>query len=161
MKTLLEEIISPIVENMSMELYDIEYVKESGVRIVRLFIDKEGGVGLDDCEQVSRAVEVLLDEKDPIPHSYRLQVGSPGIERKLTKANHYTKYMGHDVTLKLFVPYKPNGSAERKTFTGQLFAYDGFNITIESLQEGKLSFPHSKVASCRLKVFDIDPKRRS
>jgi ribosome maturation factor RimP len=103
----LESLIAPVVEANGVELYDMEFVKEGGNRILRLFIDKEGGVDLNDCERVSRAVSTVLDEHDPIESSYRLQVGSPGIERRIVKPEHFRRYVGHRVTIKLFAPHSP------------------------------------------------------
>ena len=146
---------------MGLELYDMEYVKESGTRILRLFIDKEGGVNLNDCENVSRAVEALLDEHDPIPTSYRLQVGSPGVERKLVRPEHFARYMGQRVTIRLFAPHKVSEKVSRKTFSGVLVGHDEKNISIEDTEDKKYCFPITQMSSCRLRVFDDDsPKKR-
>ena len=99
----LEALLEPVAISQGYELYDIEYVKEGPDRILRLYIDKEGGIDLDDCEKVSRAAEVVLDEHNPITGEYRLQVSSPGVERKIKKAAHYARYIGHKVSIRLFV----------------------------------------------------------
>ena len=151
---LLNALISPVTEGMGIELYDMEFVKEGGVKILRLYIDKEGGVSLNDCENVSRAIEAVLDEHDPIPSSYRLQVGSPGVERKLAKPEHYIKNIGSKVTAKLFTPHKINESTSQKVFTGVLAGYDKEKITIEDSGGNKFCFLTSQVASCRISVFD-------
>ena len=167
MTDLLEKIVAPIVDEMSIELYDLELVKEGGVKILRLFIDSEEGVTLTDCENVSRAVEAALDLHDPIPGSYRLQVGSPGIERKLTKPLHYKKNIGKKVNLKLFAPLKLSETVSQKNFSGILSKYDGENTCIEQLDGERRCFLNSLVASCRLLVFDgeqgkqTSKKRRS
>ena len=165
MKAILNELITPVVENMGLELYDLEFAKEGGVRILRLFIDKEGGVNLNDCENVSRAVEAVLDEHDPIPTSYRLQVGSPGVERKLAKPEHFFKHIGHKVTVKLFTPQKIGESTSRKTFSGVLLSYDKENICLEDSKGANICFPVTQIAACRLLVFDdesqSDRKRRA
>ena len=99
-----EPLLSPVISEQGCELYDIEYVKEGGDRILRLYIDKDGGVDLNDCERVSRASEAVLDDKDPIPAAYVLEVSSPGIERKLKKDSHYARYTGEKVLVRLFSP---------------------------------------------------------
>ena len=160
MKDVLEKIIAPIVDDMSLELYDMEFVKEGGTRILRLFIDREEGVSLNDCEMVSRAVEAVLDQADPIPHSYRLQVGSPGIERKLTKPDHYHKSIGKKIRIKLFAPIKISETQNQKTFAGVLMEYTDKNICIKTNSDEKMCFPNTQVASCRLFVFD-DPGKQT
>ena len=157
----LDKLIAPVVEEMGIELYDMEFVKEGGTRVLRLFIDKEGGVDLNDCEGVSRAVEAVLDEHDPIPASYRLQVGSPGVERKLAKPGHFARHLGSKVTVRLFLPLKVSESASRKNFTGVLRGYDGASISLEDSGGGMYSFPVAQVSSCRLRVFDDDKKGRA
>ena len=159
MKEVLEKLITPVVEEMGIELYDMEFVKEGGTRVLRLFIDKDDGVNLNDCENVSRAVEVVLDEHDPIPTSYRLQVGSPGIERKLAKPAHFIKHIGHSVTIKLFAPYKVSDSVNRKTFSGVLIGYDKENISLEDSCGNIFCFKVTQVSSCRLRVFDEEKRR--
>ena len=154
MNAILDKLITPVVEDMGLELYDTEFVKEGGTRILRLFIDKEGGVNLNDCENVSRAVEAVLDEHDPIPASYRLQVGSPGVERKLAKPGHFTRHIGDRVTIKLFAPHKVSESVSRKTFIGVLVGYDEENISLEDSDGTTFCFPIAHISSCRLRVFD-------
>jgi len=159
----LESLLAPVVQTCEVELYDIELVKEGGSRILRLFIDKEGGVDLNDCERVSRAVSVVLDEHDPIPTAYRLQVGSPGIERRLSKPEHFQRYVGHKVMLKLFSPHSPEDHSQsesvttgRKKFTGILTEYDskiGITLTDEDGQVWK--FDKKQVSACKLVVDDI------
>lgn len=155
----LEPLITPIVEENGVELYDMEFVKESGSRILRLFIDKDGGVDLSDCERVSRAVSAWLDENDPIEKSYRLQVGSPGIDRRLVKPAHYLRFIGHKVLIKLFAPHAPENPNEaesittgRKKFTGILTGYDNGKTTLKD-EDGQIwTFEKKQVSSCRLVV---------
>ena len=154
MKEVLNKLITPLIEEMGLELYDMELVKEGGTRILRLFIDKEGGVNLNDCENASRAVEALLDEHDPIPTSYRLQVGSPGIERKLAKPEHFIRHIGNKVTIKLFAPLKISETVSQKTFIGVLAGYDDDNISLTSPGGETYSFKAAQVSSCRLRFFD-------
>jgi ribosome maturation factor RimP len=152
----LEPLLTPVVEANDVELYDIEFVKEGGNRILRLFIDKEGGVDLNDCERVSRAVSVVLDEHDPIESAYRIQVSSPGIDRRIVKPEHFRRYVGHKVTIKLFAPHspeEPHGSESvttgRKKFTGTLTAYDE-KITLTDEDAQVWNFDKKQVSSCRL-----------
>ena len=157
--------IAPVVEEMELELYDMEFVKEGGTRILRLFIDKKGGVNLNDCENASRAVEAVLDEHDPIPTSYRLQVGSPGIERKLARPEHFARHVGHKVTLKLFAPHKVSETVSQKTFSGVLIGYGDESISIVDSGGKTFCFELARISSCRLLVFDDesrnDKKRRA
>ena len=154
----LEALLGPVMESCGVELYDMEYVKEGGDRILRIFIDKEGGVDLNDCERVSRQAETVLDEHDPIPSAYRLQVGSPGIERKLSKPAHFTKYEGHKISLKLYAPHTSETGPEtvvsgRKKFTGTLKGYDGGVINITDSDGQDWAFEKKQVSSCKLMVF--------
>ena len=154
MKDILTELVAPVVEKMGLELYDLEFVKEGGFRILRLFIDKEGGVSLGDCEAASRAVEKALDEKDPIPSAYRLQVGSPGVERALTKPAHFARYMGRRVRVRLFSPHSIGGAQGRKTFAGKLASHDKAQTCFEGEDGGTFCVPSEKISSCRLLVFE-------
>ena len=154
LKEVLDKLITPVIEEMGLELYDMELVKEGGTRILRLYIDKEGGVNLGDCENASRAVEVVLDEHDPIPTSYRLQVGSPGVERKLTKPEHFTRHIGHLVTVKLFAPFIVSDTISQKTFIGVLIGYDKENISLTDSSGKTYCFKIAHMSSCRLRVFD-------
>ena len=115
----------PIVEQHGCELWDVEYVREGSEYFLRLYLDKEGGVDINDCEAVSRAMDPILDEADPINVSYYLEVCSPGLERELTEGWHFEKYMGADVKVKLIRPR--DGKRE---FSGKLKAYNG-GVTVE------------------------------
>ena len=152
MNETLEALMAPVASAIGLELYDVEYVKEGAGRILRLYIDKEdGGIDLDDCERMSRAAEIVLDEKDPIPGEYRLQVSSPGVERKLSKPWHFTKYVGHKVVVKLFAPHDPVSG--RKKFTGKLSSFANNQVTVITDEE-EHTFDLQQVSSCRLVVFD-------
>ena len=153
----IESLVEPVAKACGVELYDLEYVKEGGDRILRLFIDKEGGVDLNDCERVSRAVEVVLDEHDPIPNAYRLQVGSPGIDRKLVKPEHFTRYIGEKISLRLFAPHAPKDETQaesittgRKKFTGILSGYELGTIKLTDADKVEWIFEQNQVSSCKL-----------
>ena len=117
----------PVVKEAGCTLWDVEYVKEAGTYYLRVFIDKEGGVGIDDCEAVSRALDPILDEADPIEGSYTFEVGSAGIERELKKPEHFAAYIGSEVEVRT---YKPIDG--QKVFVGTLSKYgpDGAEIII-------------------------------
>lgn len=100
--TEIEQIVLPITEANDLELVDVEYVKEGGEFFLRVYIDKEDGVSLNECELVTRALNPILDEKDPIKDNYYLEVSSPGLDRPLKKDKDFVKYQGRDVEIKLY-----------------------------------------------------------
>jgi len=157
----LEPLITNVAKTCGVELYDLEYVKEGGDRILRLFIDKDGGVDLNDCERVSRAVSDVLDEHDPIPNAYRLQVGSPGIERRLSKPEHFVRYVGHKVAVKLYAPHSPKHESHaesvttgRKKFTGILSKYENGTVNLTDADGQEWIFEKGEVSACKL-VVDV------
>ncbi|AEF94352.1 Ribosome maturation factor rimP [Desulfotomaculum nigrificans CO-1-SRB] len=138
--------IEPIVEESKLELVNVEYVKEGGNWYLRVFIDKPGGVDLDDCQMLSEKLDKLLDELDPIPQAYFLEVSSPGIERPLKKPEDFERFMGHLVNITTYTPI--DGA---KSFTGKLQGYTEAGIEIEV--KGKpMLIPHDRVATSRLAV---------
>jgi ribosome maturation factor RimP len=143
---LVEEIITPCVQESGLELVDVEFVREGGSWYLRIYIDKPGGIGIEDCGQLSQKIDRLLDEKDPIPQSYHLEVSSPGIERPLKKISDYNRFAGELAVITTFVPFDG-----KKKITGRITAARGDDIVIDS--DGKeLSIPFRQVASARLKV---------
>jgi len=143
----IESLIRPALTGLGVELYDMAFVREGSNWYLRVFIDKRDGVTIDDCEAVSRAVEKILDENDPIEQSYILEVSSPGIDRPLKKDSDYEKYKGSAVDLKL---YKPVGG--HKDYSGKLAGLADGNIIIADDSGNEISFPKSDVALCRLAV---------
>ena len=136
----------PVVVEKGCSLWDVEYVREGGEWFLRLYIDKDGGVDISDCEAVSRAVDPILDEKDPIPESYHFEVCSAGLERALKRPGDFEKFMGAKVLVKLYQP--KNGSKELK---GELKAYENGDVTIE--QAGTpITLKKQEVALVRLYV---------
>jgi Uncharacterized protein conserved in bacteria len=123
-----EKIAQPVAQQLNLQLWDIEYVKEGASWFLRFYIDKEGGVSLDDCEAFSRAVDGPLDEADPIDQQYYLEVSSPGIERELKKDWHFQSQLGKPVRIRLIRP-ATNGSRE---LTGNLVSFDGSEIILEN-----------------------------
>jgi ribosome maturation factor RimP len=146
-----EPLLIPVIQAQGVELYDLEYIKEGGDRILRLYIDKEDGVTLEDCESVSHAAEAVLDAHDPIPSAYVLEVSSPGIERKLKKDSHFIRYIGHKITLRLFAAIDPVYG--RKKYTGILTGYENGVITIKDEEDEIYSFNKNQVSVCKLVVF--------
>ena len=136
----------PIVEEHGCSLWDVEYVREGADYILRLYIDKEGGVDISDCEAISRAVEPILDEKDPIPGSYQFEVCSAGLERALKRPGDFQQFLGSPVTVKLYRPH--NGLKE---IPGILRGYEDGRVTIEAGKE-TIQFEKSQVALVRLRV---------
>lgn len=143
-------IIQPVLDQMGLELWDTRFEKEGSSWFLRYFIDKEGGVTIQDCENVSRAVERLLDEADPISQSYILEISSPGIERKLIRDEHYARYIGHDVLVRLIRPVQG-----MRDFVGALTAKNGDDITIRLDEDTEMTFRKSEAAFVRLYV-DFD-----
>ena len=143
---LVTEIAKPIVEEKGMELWDVEYVREGSEYFLRLYLDKEGGVDIDDCEAVSRAVDPILDEKDPIPGSYHFEVCSAGLERALKRPGGFERFLGSPVTVKLYRPR--NGLKELPCV---LKGYGDGRVTVEAGKE-TITFEKSEVALVRLRV---------
>ncbi len=136
----------PVAEKLGLEIWDVEFVKEGGEYYLRVYIDREGGVTIDDCESFSRAFDKILDEADPIDASYIFEVSSAGLERRLYRPSDFEKYMGSPVTLKTFSP--KNG---KKEFLGNLASYENGGVTL-SLDGEELSFDKKEIASVRLRV---------
>ena len=136
----------PIVEANGCSLWDVEYVREGSERFLRLYIDKEGGVNINDCEAIARAVDPILDEKDPIPESYHFEVCSAGLERPLKRPGDFEKFMGSPILVKLYRPR--NGLKE---IPGILRGYEEGKVTVEAGKE-TITFEKSEVALVRLRV---------
>ncbi len=139
-----EEILQPIVEANGCEIYDVEYVKEGGEYYLRAYIDKEGGVNIVDCENVSRAFSEKLDEVDFISEAYILEVSSPGLGRALKKDRHLEKSIGEEVELKTYKPID-----RQKDFAGILKSFDKDTVTIET-EEKEIVFAKADIAIIRL-----------
>ncbi len=120
-----EAMAKPIVEEAGCELWSVEYLREAGTWYLRVFIDKEGGVGIDDCEKISRALDPILDEADPIPESYVFEVGSAGAERELKRPSDFAKFIGSEVEVKLYQPYQG-----KKAYIGKLEQYSNGDVTV-------------------------------
>ncbi len=144
-----EEILNPIVEEYGFELVDVEYVKEGSTWYLRAYIDKPGGICIDDCEAVSRRLSDILDEKDYIDDAYILEVSSPGLGRPLKKEKDYRRSKGEEVEIRT---YRMIG--RQKEFTGILKEYDEKTVTIEEEGGNVRTFEKSDIALIRL-AFDF------
>jgi len=135
-----QELLEPLVAGEGLELLEVEFVREREGWVLRLFIDKPGGrVGLDECSQVSRAVDTVLDVEDIVPHEYNLEVSSPGVNRPLKKPMHYERVKGQKIKVKTFGPI---GEPPRKNFTGTLteVAADAISVDVEGAGNFRISF---------------------
>jgi ribosome maturation factor RimP len=145
-KSAVEAMALPYLEEHGFELVDVEYVKEGSNWFLRLYVDKEGGIDIDDCGRISEYLSAKLDESDPIPTAYFLEVSSPGAERPLKKPGDYAKAVGKNVFITTFEPIEM-----KKEFEGKLLVCDDEFLTV---QEGKKEYaiPRDKVASARLAI---------
>ncbi|AQS03844.1 ribosome maturation factor RimP [Clostridium beijerinckii] len=139
----IEELVRPIVSELSCELYYVEYVKENGEFYLRIYIDKEGRVSLNDCEAVSRRVSEVLDVEDPIKEAYYLEVSSPGLNRGLYKEEHFKKYIGSEVLIRLTSSL--NGL---KSVKGVLRDVSEDSILVEG--ETEIKIPRDKIKAANL-----------
>ncbi|MFD2613044.1 ribosome maturation factor RimP [Paenibacillus gansuensis] len=145
-KTIVEPIVQPYLEEHGFELVDIEYVKEGSNWFLRVFVDKEGGIDIDDCGRVSEFLSSKLDETDPIPDAYFLEVSSPGAERPLKKPQDVAKAVGKNVFVTTYEPV--SGSKE---FEGKLLSFEGDVLKIAAGKK-TVEVPYEKVASARLAI---------
>jgi ribosome maturation factor RimP len=146
----IEELATPILDEMELELVDIEFVKEGKNWFLRVYIDSPDGIDIEQCGQVSERLSEQLDIKDPIPQAYFLEVSSPGAERPLKKEKDYYKAVGKNVHVKLYEPLDGN-----KVFEGELTDFDGEHLYVSikiKTQKRKVEIPFKKVASARLAV---------
>ena len=144
-----EELLLPLVEKHQFELVDVEYVKEGGNWYLRAYIDKQGGITVDDCEVISRALSDLLDQHDFIEEAYILEVSSPGLGRPLKKEKDFARSLGEEIEVRTFRPIN-----HQKEFTGILKEYDKEKIVIEAENQETMEFDRSDLALVRL-AFDF------
>ena len=143
---LVEKLAKPVVEENGCSLWDVEYVREGSEYFLRLYLDKETGVDINDCERISRAMDPILDEKDPIPESYHFEVCSAGLERALKRPADFERFMNSPIMIKLYRPR--NGLKE---IPGVLRGYEDGRVTAECGKE-TITFEKSEVALVRLRV---------
>lgn len=148
-ETRTEELITPILDRMNFELVDVEYVKEGGTWYLRAYIDKEGGITVNDCEAVAREMNEILDKEDFVEDSYVFEVSSPGLGRPLKKEKDYVRSMGKEVEIRTY-----RAINRKKEFYGILSAYDENTVTIKTEDETEMTFEKSDIALIRL-AFDF------
>lgn len=141
----MEKHLLPLMEEHGFELVDVEYVKEAGTWYLRAYIDKEGGIAVDDCEVISRALSSWLDKEDFIDDSYILEVSSPGLGRPLKKEKDFVRSMGKDVDVRLYRQLN-----KQKEFTGALSAYDENTVTLTMEDGSQMVFEKADIALIRL-----------
>lgn len=139
-----EELIMPIVEANHFELVDVEYVKEAGNWYLRIYIDKEGGININDCELVSRAFSDILDKEDPIEDAYILEVSSPGLGRPLKKDKDFQRNLGEEVEVRTYKPIN-----KQKEFVGLLDAWDKESVTLQMEDGETMAISRSDIALIR------------
>ncbi len=145
-----EELLVPVTEKFGVSVYDVEYVLENGERYLRAYIDKEGGVTIDDCENVSRAFEKKLDDSGLIDDQYILEVSSPGLGRALTKDRHLQQSVGESVEISF---YKPQESIGSKSTEGILKAFDKETITVADPETNEeTSWKRSDISQIKLSL---------
>lgn len=142
-----ELLLLPIMERTGFELVDVEYVKEGSNYYLRAYIDKEGGITIDDCELVSRELSDLLDAEDFIPEAYYLEVSSPGLGRQLKKEKDFARSIGEEVEVKLYQPMD-----KKKEFEGVLESFDEKNIMLRCSETETLTIPRERIAIIKLAI---------
>lgn len=143
-------IAEPVAEKLGLELWDVKYVKEGTSWYLRIFIDKEGGVTIDDCEIMSKTLDPYLDEYDPVVQSYCLEVCSPGINRELVKIEHFERFKSKKVKVRLIRPYE-NGE---KHLEGILLGFDGTNILLEDEESNTIKLNKKDIVRVNLNGYD-------
>ncbi len=143
-----EELLLPIIEEYQFELVDVEYVKEGGNWYLRAYIDKEGGITVDDCELVSRRMSDLLDKEDFIEESYIFEVSSPGLGRPLKKEKDYARSLGKEIEIRTY-----RAIEKEKEFYGILKSYDETMVTIELEDNREMTFAKTDIALIRLAFY--------
>ncbi len=141
-----EKLAEPIAEDAGVRIYDVEYVKEGSDYYLRVFIDKDGGVNIDDCENVSRSLSDAMDREDFIADPYILEVSSPGLGRTLKKERHFMYSLGEEVQIKTFKPVDG-----KKEFVGILKSYESGTLTLQT-DDGDISFTQDMIAKANLTI---------
>ena len=145
------EIVKPFADELGLEIWDITFKKEGTDWYLRIFIDKDGGVSIDDCVDLTHAVSKPLDDADPIKQNYMLEISSPGVERELSKDEHFEKYIGSGVIIKTIRPV--DGVRD---FNGVLKKYENKTITVELQDGAEMTFDKKDTNFVKLDDFDIN-----
>jgi ribosome maturation factor RimP len=149
--TRVRELAEPVAQQLGLDIWDIRFVKEGTDWYLRFFIDKDGGVSIDDCVDFTHAVTKPLDEADPISQHYTLEVSSPGIERELVTEEHFKKFIGDKVMVRLIRPVD-----NVRDFAGVLKSYEAGEITVELEDGSPLVFSKKEASYVKLDDFDIN-----
>jgi len=153
----IEELTLPILEDLELELVDLEYQRESQGWVLRFFLDKEGGINLDECAEASREIAALLDIEDLVTTAYQLEVSSPGLERPLKKLSDFQRFAGRKAKIKTILSCDPDGRGHsRKTFVGELQGLDGDSILLLQADKkgGQVTFTLDQIEKANLE-FDF------
>ncbi len=146
-------LVEPIVKDCGLSLWDVRFVKEGAQQYLRIYIDKPGGVGIEDCEKVSRAIDKPLDELDPIEQNYCLEVCSPGVERELIRQEHFEEFLGADIKVKMIRPIDGIG----KEFAGVLSGFENGAVTVEDHSgENSVTVLQKETVWVKLDDFDMN-----
>lgn len=145
-----EEIVTPFAKALGLAIWDIRFAKEGSDWYLRIFIDKDGGISIDDCVDLTHAITKPLDEADPISQSYMLEVSSPGVERELTKDEHFEKYIGSPVMMRAI-----RAIDGVRDFNGILKSYENKKITIELQDESVITIDKKDTSYVKLDDFNM------
>jgi ribosome maturation factor RimP len=146
-KNKIKEIITPVINAIGLELYDVEFSKMKSKGLLRVFIEKQDGVTIDDCERVSREIEAVLDVEDPIPFSYIIEVSSPGLDRPLRELNDFKRYLGKTVRV---ITHEP---IDKQTFfIGKIMDVGDDEISFLLPKDRKVIIPYKNISKARLEV---------
>ena len=141
--SVVEALITPVAQELGYYIWDVSYVKDGTEWFLKITIDSENGIDIEDCEKMSRAIDPILDEADPIPDAYRLEVSSPGIEREIKTDFHLSKCIGETLEVKLYAPLDG-----KKSVIGELKEYDDENVTIDDGE--KITIPRKSIAKMNI-----------
>jgi ribosome maturation factor RimP len=147
LRDIITDLITPVVNAAGVELDEIELLKMKGKILLRVYIDKEGGVSIDDCELVSREVEAVLDVEDPIPYSYVLEVSSPGLDRPLKKPKDFKRFSGKKVRLVTREPVE-----KENFFVGEIEIATDDNVVLLLPKDRKITIPYDNISRASLEV---------
>lgn len=145
------EIITPFAEELGLDIWDVRFLKEGTDWYLRIFIDKEGGVSIDDCVDLTHEITKPLDDADPISQSYTLEVSSPGIERELVKDEHFERFIGSAIMMRLIRPIE-----KVRDFSGTLEAYDDGRITVRLTDGSELTVLNKETSYVKLDDFNMN-----
>ena len=144
------DIVEPLAAELGLSIWDVRFLKEGSQWYLRVFIDKDGGVGIDDCVNLSHAIDGPIDEANPIEQAYILEVSSPGVERDLIRDEHFTAFIGEKIKVKMIRPVEG-----KREFSGILESYEDGNITIRLEDESGFTFTKKEASFVKLDDFDM------